>query len=48
VKYTIKRPDGTIEEKVAPAEMYTHIKWIIKKRLEPGASGQLSFKVKVK
>jgi uncharacterized repeat protein (TIGR01451 family) len=48
VKYTIKGPGGTLEEKEAPAEMYTHIKWIIKKRLQPGASGRLSFKVKVK
>ena len=48
VKYKFKKPDGTLEERIAPAEMYTHIKWIIKKRVEPGASGQLSFKVKVK
>lgn len=41
----IKKPDGTQSLKPAPAEKYTHVKWVIKK---PVMSGQVSFKVIVK
>ena len=45
--YTVRNPDGTWEAKPAPAEMYTHIKWTIRKPLAPNESGTLSFKVRV-
>jgi len=45
VEYVIRRPDGTKERKTAPAEMYTHIRWLIQKRVLPGESGRLGFRV---
>lgn len=48
VTYVINKADGSHEEKMAPAQMYTHIKWLIKKPVLPGQSGQLSFKAKIK
>lgn len=44
-KTTVRKPDGTREEIPAPANLYTHIKWTIRKPLTPGESGKLSFKV---
>lgn len=44
-KTTVQKPDGTREEIVAPANLYTHIKWTIRKPVFPKASGQLRFKV---
>lgn len=44
-KHVVQNPDGSREERVAPAQMYTHIKWTIRKPVLPGESGQLSFKV---
>jgi uncharacterized repeat protein (TIGR01451 family) len=44
IKYIIRKPGGTREEISAPAEMYTHIKWLIRKSVLPGESGQLIFK----
>jgi len=32
----------------APPELYTHIKWIVKAPVAPGATGTVTFKVKVK
>ena len=46
--YLVRNPDGTIVQKPAPAEMYTHVKWIVKKFVLPGESGIVQFKVKVK
>ncbi|HOL49199.1 MAG TPA: hypothetical protein PLW07_01335, partial [bacterium] len=48
VKYLVKKPDGSTEEKIATPEMYTHIMWTIKKPIPAGASGEVSFSVKVK
>jgi len=48
VTYVVKRTDGSLEKKTALPEMFTHIKWLIKKALKPGESGQLSFKAIVK
>jgi len=48
VKYMITKPDGTREEKVASADMYTNIRWVVKELVLPGQKGQVSFKVKVK
>jgi uncharacterized repeat protein (TIGR01451 family) len=43
-----RNPDGSLEKKPAPPDMYTHIKWTIKKSVAPGEAGQVSFKVTVK
>ena len=48
IKYIVKKADGTQEETEAPAEVYTHIKWVINKAVLPGQSGQVSFRVIVK
>jgi uncharacterized repeat protein (TIGR01451 family) len=48
IKYMVKKADGTQEEIDAPAEVYTHVKWVINKAVLPGQSGQVSFKVSVK
>jgi len=48
VTMQVKKPDGTVENKPAPAGRYTHVRWVIKKPLPPGRSGQISMKVKVK
>ncbi|MDF1593575.1 MAG: hypothetical protein P1P89_18865 [Desulfobacterales bacterium] len=44
-KYVVEKPDGSREEKAAPPEMYTHIKWTIRKLVLPDESGRLRFKV---
>ena len=46
--YLVRNPNGTIVQKPAPPEMYTHVKWIVKKFVLPGESGIINFKVKVK
>jgi len=46
--YLMKNPDGTLVRKPAPPEKYTHLKWIVKKFIQPGESGNVSFKVKIK
>ena len=48
IKYMVKKADGTQEEIEAPAEVYTHIQWVVNKAVLPGQSGQVSFKVSVK
>jgi len=48
VMMQVKRPDGTMESKPAPADRYTHVRWVIKKPLPPGQSGQVSLKVNVR
>jgi uncharacterized repeat protein (TIGR01451 family) len=48
VTYTVKKENGSMEEKEAPAEMFTHIKWLITEKLKPGDSGKLFFKTEVK
>jgi len=47
VKITVKKADGTTQEKDAEPGMYTNVRWMVKKVM-PGASGKVSFKVKVK
>jgi len=47
VQYVIKKADGTQEKKIAPPEMYTHIKWLVKGPVQPGKDGQVSFKARV-
>ena len=48
VKVTVTREDGKKEEIDAPPESYTHIKWVITKRLQPGETGKASFRATVK
>lgn len=48
VMIDFKKPDGSLEKKPASPDMYTHIKWAIKKPVAPGQSGEVSFKVTVK
>lgn len=40
-------PDGKKIERPAPAEMVTHVKWVLAKPVKPGQGGQVSFKVRV-
>lgn len=48
VKILTRNPDGTETAKPAPADRYTHVKWIVKKPVAPGQSGRVSFKATVK
>lgn len=45
--YEMKAPSGAIEKRTASPEEYTHIRWVID-RIPAGASGKVSFQVKVK
>ena len=47
-RYTVEAPDGTLVQKVAPAEMYTHVKWLHPEPILPGQEGHVSFKVSVR
>jgi len=48
IKYKSKRPDGTVEEKTAPPEMYTHVKWELQNPLKPDEAVEVQYRVKVK
>jgi uncharacterized repeat protein (TIGR01451 family) len=48
VKWKVKLKDGTTGEETAPPDRYTHVKWEISKRVMPGQSGRVSYKVVVK
>jgi|LSQX01.2.fsa_nt_gb uncharacterized repeat protein (TIGR01451 family) len=48
IKYSAKTSDGKTEEKVATPDMYTHIKWVLMKDLQPGDTGNVTFKTKVR
>lgn len=43
----MKKPDGSLESNPAPLDRYTHIRWLIKRPVQPGESGQVSFKATV-
>jgi uncharacterized repeat protein (TIGR01451 family) len=43
-----KRPDGTLKSSPATPDRYTHIRWLVKKPLQPGQTGTVSFKATVK
>lgn len=45
-KLTFRDASG-ITKKV-PAEKYTHIRWVYKKQLEPGETGTVTFKTKIR
>jgi uncharacterized repeat protein (TIGR01451 family) len=44
--YEIKLPSGGIERRVATPAEYTNVRWTVK-QIAPGASGQVSFRVRV-
>jgi uncharacterized repeat protein (TIGR01451 family) len=44
--YEIKLPNGVVEKRLATPSDYTHVRWTVK-QVAPGASGTVSFKVKV-
>ena len=48
VMVRVKDAQGKEKFKPAPAERYTHIRWIIKQPVPPGYSGRVGFKVTVK
>jgi uncharacterized repeat protein (TIGR01451 family) len=48
VKYKATMPDGSVKEREATPDMFTHIRWVLKDTLKPGASGQVGFKARVK
>ncbi len=45
--YEYRLPSGAVEKRVATPAEYTHVRWTLK-RVEPGAAGKVSFRVKVK
>ncbi len=48
IMLTVQKPGGIVERTPVPTDRYTDIRWIIKKPLQPGQSGHVSFKVTVK
>lgn len=45
IKVTL--PDGKVEERPAPAELYTHVKWNFPKDLDPTAGVNASYEIQV-
>lgn len=45
--YEYRLPSGAVEKRVATPDEYTHVRWTLK-RVEPGATGKVAFRVKVK
>ena len=48
ITYEVRKPDGTAERKPAPADMYTHVRWVLREPVPPGQSGHVTYKVRVK
>ena len=48
VTYTLRNADGTMVKKPAPAEMYTHVRWLVPAGVIPGGRGDVTYKVRVK
>jgi uncharacterized repeat protein (TIGR01451 family) len=48
VMVAVRAPDGTEKSMPVSADRYTHIKWVVKQPVAPGASGQVSMKVAVR
>ncbi len=46
VAYEYRLPSGAVEKRVATPAEYTHVRWTLK-RVAPGATGKVSFRVKV-
>jgi uncharacterized repeat protein (TIGR01451 family) len=48
VMHQVRKANGHLVQEPAPAELYTHAKWIVKDTVQPGQSGQTTYKVRVK
>lgn len=48
VVYEFRLPDGSIEKRPAPADLYTHVKWTITQPIPPGGSVPITLQVRVK
>lgn len=48
LKYKVRQPDGSSSEREATPDMYTHVRWMLKKPVPQGGAGSVSFKVKVR
>jgi len=46
VAYEYRLPSGAVEKRVATPAEYTHVRWTLK-QVPPGATGKVSFRVKV-
>lgn len=44
--YEFRSPSGAVEKRVATPAEYTHVRWTLK-QVPPGATGKVSFRVKV-
>jgi uncharacterized repeat protein (TIGR01451 family) len=44
--YEFRSPSGAVEKRVATPAEYTHVRWTLK-QVRPGATGKVSFRVKV-
>jgi uncharacterized repeat protein (TIGR01451 family) len=44
----VSLPNGTIEERPAPAEAYTHVRWLLGRDLSPKSSKKVFYQVRVK
>jgi uncharacterized repeat protein (TIGR01451 family) len=45
--YELRLPSGAVEKRVATPAEYTHVRWTLKK-VRPGATGKVAFRVRVK
>ena len=43
----VRRDDGQVERVPAPADAYTHLRWVLEGSLPPGETAEVGFKVKV-
>jgi uncharacterized repeat protein (TIGR01451 family) len=44
----VKRADGSLESRPAPAESYTHVRWKFQNAIEPGANVSAFYQVRVR
>jgi hypothetical protein len=44
----VSLPNGTIEERPAPAEAYTHVRWLLGRELSPKSTSKVFYQVRVK
>ena len=47
VTYEVRRPDGAVEKRPAPAGMYTHVKWRVTRPIPPGGRASATLRVRV-
>ena len=46
VRYKVTLPDGNVEERVAPPDMYTHMRWTLD--FKPGERIEIRYRVKIR